>query len=150
VDTPLRIVVADNEPDMRHFLWRSLIHEGHRVVAIAENGRQLVDECVLHRPDLLITEVDLPELDGLDAIREVCSHHTVPAIVISGSGRHDVLKRARMELVYAFLVKPIKMDDLHPAICMTMQRHSDISTLRNQIAADTLRLRQIPPDNAIR
>ena len=83
MDTPLRVVVADNDPDMRHFLWHSLTHEGHRVIAIAENGRQLVDGCVLHRPDLLITEVDLPELDGLDAIREVCSHQTVFAIVIS-------------------------------------------------------------------
>ncbi len=139
MNTPLRIIVADDEPEIRHFLWRSLTHEGHRVLSLAENGRQLVEECLLHRPDLLITEIELPEMDGLEAIHQVCRVQCVPAIVISRTRRQDVLTRASLEMVYAFLVKPIKMDDLQPAIRMTMQRHLEMSRLRNQLAAQAHR-----------
>ncbi len=51
----LRIAVADSEADIRRFLCRALIHEGHRIVVAAETGRQLIDECREEQPDLVIT-----------------------------------------------------------------------------------------------
>jgi len=135
MNSPLRIVIADSEPLMRSFLWRSLTHEGHRVVASAENGRQLIHECRTQRADLVITEVEMPELDGLSAIHEISLTDPVPAIVVSSTRKVDILIRASLEMVYAFLVKPIKMDDLQPAICMTMSRYAEANSLRSRLAA---------------
>lgn len=131
--TALRIAVADSEPDIRRFLYRALTHEGHRVIVVAENGRQLVEECRGNHPDLLITDIEMPELDGLAAIQEIGLIAPVPAIIISANSCREILKRAGQELVFAFLVKPIRMDDLQPAIWMTMQRYREVRTLRHRL-----------------
>lgn len=129
-----RIAVADTEPEIRRFLYRTLTHHGHHVVVVAENGRQLVDECLENQPDLVITDIDMPELDGLTAIHEICLARPVPAIIVSANSCRDALIRASQELVFAFLVKPIRMDDLQPAVWMTMHRYCEIRTLQHRLA----------------
>lgn len=131
--TSIRIAVADDEPDMRRFLYRVLTHEGHHVVAVAENGQQLIDACRSIPPDLVITGVELPEMDGLQAIHEICRTNLVPAIIVSDNVNAELLSRAGQEPVYAFLVKPIKMDDLRPAIWLAMHRFVEMNNLRLQL-----------------
>ena len=133
MNTRLRIAVADDEPDMRKFLHRVLTHEGHHVVVLAESGKQLIRECRDARPQLIITDIEMPELNGLDAIHEICAVASVPSIIVSGNSTFEMVSRASRELVFAFLVKPIKMDDLRPAIWMTMHRFYEMSRLHHQL-----------------
>ena len=131
--TALRIAVADTEAEIRRFLYRTLTHEGHRVIVVAENGRQLVDECRESRPDLVITDIEMPEKDGLTAIHEIGIIAPVPAIIITAHSGREVLMRASQELVFAILIKPIRMDDLPPAIWMTMHRYCEVRALRQRL-----------------
>jgi response regulator NasT len=133
MNTRLRIAVADDEPEMRKFLHRVLTHEGHDVVVLAETGEQLIRECRDARPELIITDIEMPDLNGLDAIRQICTVASVPSIVVSANSTVDMVLRASRELVFAFLVKPIKMDDLRPAIWMTMHRFYEMSRLQHQL-----------------
>ncbi len=133
----LRIAVADSEADIRRFLCRALIHEGHRIVVAAETGRQLIDECREEQPDLVITEISIPDVDGLQAIHEICAEKAVPAIIVSAKSGDDFLIRASEELVFAFLIKPIKMDDLRPAVWLTMRRFAELTNLRTKLAGYT-------------
>jgi len=133
----LRIAVADDEPDMRRFLCRVLAHEGHQVVVAAESGRQLIRECQQTQPDLVITDIAMPDMDGLQAIHEICVTKAVPSIVISAKSEDDLLVRASNELVFAYLVKPIKMDDLRPAIWLTMRRFTEFTRLQAQLTGKT-------------
>lgn len=133
----LRIAVADDEVDMRRFLCRVLAHEGHQVVVAAETGRQLVCECKQEQPDLVITDIAMPDIDGLQAIHEICASKTIPSIIVSAKSGSDLLVRASNELVFAFLVKPIKMDDLRPAIWLTMRRFAEFTRLQTQLAGHT-------------
>ena len=135
MNTSLRIAVADDEPDMRRFLYRVLTHEGHKVVSVAENGQQLIDACHNNPPDLVITGVEMSGVDGLKAIHDICASNPVPAIIVSDDTCEELLRRAAEELVFAFLVKPIKMDDLRPAIWLTMQRFLEMSNLRLRLLA---------------
>src|SRR6476620_6381965 len=80
---PLRISIADDELDMRDYLARMLPRLGHEVVSAAENGRQLVTDFLRFSPDLVITDVRMPELDGFSAIQEIRRGRPVPVIVIS-------------------------------------------------------------------
>jgi AmiR/NasT family two-component response regulator len=130
----LRIAVADDEADMRRFLCRVLTHEGHQVVVAAESGHQLIRECQLMQPDLVITDVAMPDLDGLQAIHLICATKPVPSIVVSAKSEDDLLVRASNELVFAYLIKPIKMDDLRPAIWLTMRRFNEFTRLQTQLA----------------
>jgi len=134
---PLRIAVADDEPDMRRFLCRILAHEGHQVVVAAETGRQLVRECQQTQPDLVITDIAMPDMDGLQAIHEICASKAVPSIVVSAKAEDDLLVRASNELVFAYLIKPIKMDDLRPAIWLTMRRFSEFTRLQALLIGKT-------------
>ena len=133
----LRIAIADDEPDMRHFLCRILTFEGHRVVVVAESGQQLIRECKLEKPDLVITDIQMPEVDGLQAIHEICAEKAVPAIIVSAKSGDEILARASNELVFAFLIKPIKMDDLRPAVWLTMRRFAEFISLQTRLAAYT-------------
>jgi response regulator NasT len=131
---PLRIAVADDEPDMRDFFRRVLTHLGHEVVAVAENGAELVRLCLERRPDLIISDIAMPEMDGLEALREISRDVSIPAILVSAHHDADFVERARKEQVLAYMVKPIKKDDLAPAIALAMQRSREFQALHQQAA----------------
>src|SRR5688572_4370810 len=61
--TPLRIAIADDEPDLREYLQETLTDLGYQVVAVAATGQELVDLCRTTNPDLVITDIKMPEMD---------------------------------------------------------------------------------------
>jgi response regulator NasT len=63
----LRIAVADDESDVRDDFRRILPRLGHQVVAVARTGRELVEQCRATRPDLVISDIKMPDLDGIEA-----------------------------------------------------------------------------------
>ena len=134
----LRIIVADDEVDMRDFYQAILAGLGHTVAAVAETGRELVDAVVAEKPDLIITDIRMPDLDGLDALREITrAGGPVPAIVVSGFHDDEFIQRAQQECVLAYLVKPVRASDLEPAIKLARQRFREMQALQQQ--ADDLR-----------
>ncbi len=141
----LRIAVADDERDMRDFLERVLSHMGHEVVSVAENGRQLVEHCRQLQPELVITDIKMPEVDGIQASIEICREHPVPVVLISAFHDADLIERAEMDHVMAYLVKPVGRADLEPAIAVAMRRFSQLESLRVE-AAD---LRQALADRKV-
>lgn len=112
----LRIAVADDEPDMRDYFRKVLPRMGHTVVAVAENGRELVEQCRDTHPDLVITDIRMPEMDGIDAAREICKDHPTPIVFVSAYHDPDLKKRAEMEQVLCYLVKPVRQTELIPVL----------------------------------
>jgi AmiR/NasT family two-component response regulator len=131
---PLRIAIADDEATMRQYLQEILPDLGHQVISVAENGRQLVEQCLKVRPDLVITDIRMPDMDGIDAVAELDRHATMPAIIVSAFHEAALLDRAAAAHVLAFLVKPIGKADLESAIAITMYRYKEFSELRQQAA----------------
>jgi response regulator NasT len=142
----LRIAVADDEPEMRDFLARVLPRFGHQVVAVAENGQQLVDHCRRLQPDLVITDIKMPELDGIEASTQICRERAVPVILVSAYHDPALIERAEADHVVAYLVKPIGLADLQPAIAIAMRRFSEWQSLQDQCAElkQTLADRHVP------
>jgi AmiR/NasT family two-component response regulator len=132
---PLRIVVADDEGFMRKYLQTILPRLGHEVVAIARTGRQLVDQCRELRPDLVITDVNMPEMDGLEAAAAIYDAHPVPIIVISGYHGAEVMERTLAAHVMAYLVKPVKQADLDTVIVLAVRRFEQLQALESEAAA---------------
>ncbi len=116
MNTSLRIAVADDEPFMREYLQKTLTLLGHEVVAMAANGRELVEQCVANPPDAAIVDVNMPEKDGLAAAAEIYRAHPLPIILLSANFGPEFLERARRSHVLAYLVKPIKRADLVSAL----------------------------------
>jgi AmiR/NasT family two-component response regulator len=134
---PLRIVVADDEPDMRDYFQKILPRLGHAVVAAAANGRQLVAEVRAHHPDLVITDIKMPDMDGIDAAKQIYREYPVPVILVSAYHDPELIERAEADHIMGYLVKPIKQADLAPAISLAMRRFEQFEALRRE--ADDLR-----------
>jgi response regulator NasT len=141
----LRIVVADDEADMRDYFRKILPHLGHRLVAVAENGRELVQLCLEQRPDLAITDIKMPDMDGIDAAVEIYRTLPIPVILVSAYHDPELIARAEADHIMGYLVKPIKQSDLEPAIALAMRRFEQFQALRKE-AAD---LRQALEDRKI-
>jgi response regulator NasT len=129
---PLRIVVADDEPDMRDYFKKILPRLGHMVVAVAENGKELVEQCRTQRPDLIITDIKMPDMDGIDAAAAAYNEHPVAIILVSAYHDPDLIRRAEADHVMGYLVKPIKQSDLEPAIALAVRRSDQFRVLRQE------------------
>jgi response regulator NasT len=145
MNSSLRIVVADDEADMRDYLQRILPLLGHQVVGVAQTGRELIERCRTANPDLVITDIKMPDMDGIDAAEEVCRTRAVPVILVSGYHDRQLIERAETHDVLAYLVKPIKQADLEPAISLAMRRFHQFQALAKE-ASD---LRQALVDRKI-
>jgi len=133
----LRIAVADDERDMREYFQHILPLAGHQVVAVAETGRQLVNQCREVLPDLVITDIKMPDMDGIEAAETINREQKLPFILVSGYHEQDLLERADVDCILAYLVKPIKQADVEPAIKLAMRRFDQIKSLQKE--ADDLR-----------
>ncbi len=142
---PLRIAVADDEPDMRDYFQKCLARLGHQVVAVAENGQDLIDRCRATRPDLVITDIKMPDMDGIDAAARIYRERPVPVILVSAFHDPALIERAEADHILGYLVKPIKQADLEPVISLAMRRFEQFEALRRE-AAD---LRQALDDRKV-
>ena len=128
----LRIAVAEDEPRMREFYKEVLPLLGHQVMCLAQTGKELVDHCRTARPDLIITDIKMPDMDGIDACREICKDETIPVILVSAHDDAEFLARAAENQVLAYLIKPIKRQDLQPAIHIAVRRSEEFKTMRKE------------------
>jgi response regulator NasT len=130
----LRIAVADDEPRMRDYFQKMLPRLGHQVVAVAHTGRQLVEECRKLHPDLVITDINMPELDGIEAAMEIYREQAIPVILVSAYHDRQLIQRAEADHILAYLIKPIKQADLEPAIAIAMRRFEQFQALSKDAA----------------
>ena len=130
----LRIAVADDELDVRDFYQKILPRLGHQLVAVAQTGRELIESCRTARPDLVITDIKMPDMDGIDAAAEICRDEPIPFILVSAYHHPELFERARGDHILAYLVKPTKQADLEAAIAIAVQRFEQFQTLRKEAA----------------
>ena len=79
----LRIAIADDEPALLQDLEETLLDLGHQVVATAQTGSELVKRCCETTPDLVITDIKMPDMDGLEAAGKMRETYPVPIVIIS-------------------------------------------------------------------
>ncbi len=130
----LRIVVADDEPDMQDYFRTILPTLGHTVVGVAGTGKELLALCDKHHPDLVITDIRMPDMDGIEASVQIARDNPLPVILVSAHHDADDIRRAEADHILAYLVKPIKQSDLEPAIIIALRRFEQFHELRKEAA----------------
>jgi AmiR/NasT family two-component response regulator len=128
----LRIAVADDELDMRDYFQKILPIHGHQVVAVAQTGRELVELCASTHPDLVITDIKMPDMDGIDAATQIYRKAAIPVILVSAYHDPEFIRRAEADHIMAYLVKPIKQADLEPAIGIAVRRFEQFQAFRKE------------------
>ena len=115
------ILIADDEPPIRRFLRTSLAAQGFRVVETAD-GKGALDAAAQEKPDLVILDLGLPDMNGLDVIRALRAKSDVPVIVLSVRGDEQG-KVAALDLgADDYVTKPFGTDELIARI-RTAMRH---------------------------
>ena len=136
MNRPLLIAVAEDQDDTREYFQELLPRLGHHVVAVRD-GRQLVEVCKTSPPDLIIADVKMPNMDGIEAAAAVNRDRPTPVVIVSAFHEAELLNRAGQAPVMAYLIKPVKQASVEAAIATAMARFGDLQAARKD--ADSLR-----------
>lgn len=120
----LNILIADDESIIRLGLKRILEEAGHTVYA-AQNGVAAIRLAESRTPDLVILDIKMPEMDGLEAARVLLDRAQVPIIFLTAYGEQELVERAARLPVMGYLVKPLKEAELLAMIQVAAQRFEE-------------------------
>jgi two-component system KDP operon response regulator KdpE len=120
-------IVAEDEKQIRRFLRTSLETEGF-VVHEAETGKQALVEAATRKPDLLILDLGLPDMDGVEVIRDIRSWTALPIVVLSArtqeSDKIDALDAGADD----YLTKPFGVGELMARVRVVLRRRATVDT----------------------
>lgn len=130
----LRVAIADDEPAVRETLTAMLRTLGHEVVFSGSTGRELVEHCLDERPDLVLTDIQMPDMDGLDAAMVIYERAPAPVVLLTGFCSPELIERAEENHVLGYLLKPATQAQLEAAIGLAVRRHEEFQALRKEAA----------------
>jgi response regulator NasT len=110
------VVVADDDRTMADLLAQNVRRIGHRVIGIAWNGREAVEMALKTRPDVVIMDIHMPVLDGLQAAHEILCKQMIPIVFSTGMSDAKSVHRAIDLQVISYLVKPFSPAQLKVAL----------------------------------
>ena len=102
----LRVLIADDEPEILLYYRAVLARLGHTVLAEAHNGHEFVEQCRELEPDLVISDIAMPGVDGITALERVRTRSMTPFIFVTGNDNSEIRQRAQHQQVVAYLLKP--------------------------------------------
>jgi response regulator NasT len=128
-----RVIIADDDAVIRMDLKAMLEELGHEVVGEADNGESA---CYLARslkPDLVILDVMMPKMNGLQAAAAINSERLAPVLMLTAYSEAPMIEEATRAGVLAYLVKPFRKQELQPAIEISLARYRELAALEGEI-----------------
>lgn len=133
-----RVIIADDESLIRMDLREMLTNLGYLVVGEVGDGRSAVNLARELRPDIVVMDIKMPDMDGIEAARVLTEEQIAPVILLTAYSQQELVDRAREAGVVGYLVKPFKEPDLTPAIEVALARFKEFQALRKEV--DDLKL----------
>jgi two-component system, response regulator PdtaR len=130
----LKVAIADDDLAARETIGGMLRTLGHEVVFTGATGRELVEYCLRQRPDLVLTDIDMPDMDGLDAAMVIYERSPAPVILLTGFCNSELIERAEENHVLGYLMKPATKAQIEAAIGLAVRRHQEFQSLRQEAA----------------
>lgn len=141
----LKIVIADNESIIRMDLKEILEEAGHEVVGEATDGVKAIELTRKFKPDLVIMDIKMPEMDGIAAAKAISNDKIAPVLLLTAFSQKEIVDKAKDSGVLAYLVKPVKESNLFPAMEIAMSRFEEIKQLEHELddVKNSLEMRKI-------
>jgi AmiR/NasT family two-component response regulator len=127
-----RVVVAEDESLIRMDIVETLRDKGFDVVGEAGDGNKAVELAFSLKPDLMVMDIKMPDLDGLSAAEKI-AELKIPVVLLTAFSQQELVTRAAEVGAMAFLVKPFSPQDLLPAIEIALSRHAQLIALESEI-----------------
>ncbi len=127
-----RVLLVDDEALIRMGMRVILRDLGYDVVGEAADGQEAVEKVAALDPDVVIMDIKMPVMDGLEATRRIMATHPVPIIVLTAYNQQSLVEEAADAGVLAYLMKPVREADVAPAIEVARARFADLQWLRRR------------------
>ncbi|MEO2171254.1 MAG: response regulator [Acidimicrobiales bacterium] len=128
----VRVVLAEDEAIIRLDLKETLEDEGYEVVGDTGRGDHAVQLVGELNPDVVILDVKMPGLDGIEAARRIAASHDTAVVILTAFSQRELIDRAIEAGALAYLVKPFSRSELVPAVEIARTRHREMRALTDQ------------------
>jgi len=141
----LKILIAEDEAVISMGLVAMLKRLGHHVIGRAKDGREAIKRFKELDPDIILMDIKMPDIDGLEAAKEILSIRPIPIIILTAYSQPDLIEKADSIGVSYYLIKPITEKDLMPAIRLAVSRFKELQALQKEIGdlKEALRARKL-------
>jgi response regulator NasT len=130
----MRVLVADDNPVIAAGLAERLLSLGHEPVGPAADGDEAIELARRHEPDLYLFDIEMPEVDGLEAASRLTALGLRrPVVVVTGVDDPTLVDRSIASGVSAYLTKPVDSRELKAALELASARHAELEALEAEV-----------------
>jgi len=139
-----RVVVAEDESLIRMDIVETLREHGFDVVGEAGDGEVAIELATNLRPDVVVMDIKMPNLDGISAAKAISALH-IPVVLLTAFAQRELFEQAAEAGAMAYVLKPFNPNDLLPAVEIALHRHSELKALESEVAdlSDRLETRKL-------
>jgi response regulator NasT len=139
------VIIADDEAIIRMDLREMLTNLGYLVVGEVADGTSAVNLARELRPDIVIMDIKMPDMDGIDAARVLTQERIAPVLLLTAYSQSELIERAKEAGVVGYIVKPVRESDLSPAIEVSLARFAELRAMEREVGdlKDALETRKL-------
>lgn len=126
----IRVAIAEDDFLVAEMIQGILRASGYDLVGQAEDGLKIVEMVETVRPDIVLMDINLPGIDGIEATARIQAHCPTPVVILTAYDEPELITKATGAGANAFLVKPLNDRELDRAIAISMARFQDMRELR--------------------
>lgn len=130
---PCKVVVVDDEPITRLDVKEMLQQEGFLVVGEGKNGEEAIQLVHFHKPDLVVMDIQMPQMDGIKSARILRQTSTCAILLLTAFSQKEMINQAMDTGVIAYLVKPVTDANFIPAVWVALQQHRNYCSLQSDL-----------------
>ena len=130
---PTRIILAEDDAVIRMDLKEELERQGYLVVGQVGDGQSAVNLARELRPDLVVMDIRMPEMDGIAAAELLTREKLAPVLLLTAYSEDDLIERARNAGVVHYVTKPWRQSDLKPAIEIALSRFKEFREIESKV-----------------
>ena len=131
--SPRRIIIADDESLIRLDLREMLTHLGYDVIAEAGDGQTAMELALKLRPDLVVMDIKMPDVDGITAAENLTRERVAPVVLLTAYSDQPLVERAKEAGVVGYVVKPFREAELMPVIELSLARFEEFRALETEV-----------------
>src|SRR5215469_15846199 len=130
---PTRIIIAEDDTVIRMDLKEELQRQGYLVVGDVGDGQSAINLTRELRPDLVVMDIRMPEMDGITAAETLTREKLAPVVLLTAFSDDELIERARNVGVIHYVTKPWRASDLKPAIEIALSRFQEFRSMETKV-----------------
>ncbi len=140
-----RVIIADDESVIRTDLREMLTNLNYLVIGEVGDGRSAVNLARELKPDVVIMDIKMPDMDGIEAAKLMTQEKIAPVLLLTAYAQRDLVDRAKEAGVVGYLVKPFREQEIVPAIEIALARFGEFRELEKEVGDlnETLETRKL-------